>query len=646
MARMLKKDCQQLRSFHQGTNSHVYEWMGAHPAKRGKREGFLFRTWAPNAQGVAVVGDFNQWDGQANPMKRLDDGGVWECFIPGLQTFDLYKYSIITPAGDVRLKADPYGFHTETPPATGSKLYDLEGFQWKDDKWMEQRKGKNPAHCPMNIYEVHLGSWRRYSDNNYFDYKKLSVELVRYVKEMGYTHIELMPITEHPFDGSWGYQVTGYFAPTSRYGEPKDFMELVNSCHQAGIGVIMDWVPAHFPKDAHGLYEFDGELCYEYQDPQKQEHSQWGTRVFDYGRGEVVSFLMSSAMYWIEKYHIDGIRVDAVASMLYLDYGRENWQWSPNIHGGRENLEAVAFLRNLNTEILTAHPDVMMIAEESTSWPLVTKPASVGGLGFTFKWNMGWMNDMLHYMSLDPIYRAYNHDKLTFSMFYAFSENFVLPISHDEVVHGKHSLIEKMPGDYWQKFAGVRAFLGYMMAYPGKKLMFMGAELGHFIEWNYQQELDWLLLRYDSHRQLQHFFATINKFYKENPPLWQVEDNWDGFQWIDHHDHLQNIISFRRIDEKGEEVVIVCNFAPVLRKDYRVGVPYARTYKEVLNTDWEEFGGTGQGNPKAIRCEYTPMHGFESSISLTIPPLSTLYLKAQKPRARKKKADTTPETPQ
>ena len=629
--------------FHQGTNYKAYEYLGAHPCKIGTTEGFIFRVWAPNARQVSVVGDFNNWDGQANPMEQLEDKSIWECVIPDLQQFDIYKYCITAKDGRTLMKADPYAFHAQTSPETASKLYDIEGYAWDDAAWYESRKDHNPYRSPMNIYEMHLGSWRRYSDGNPYSYRKLADELADYLLEMGYNYVEFMPLMEYPYDGSWGYQVTGYYAPTSRYGTPHDFMYLIDRLHQAGIGVIMDWVPAHFPKDAHGLYEFDGQPLYEYQDVHKREHAHWGTRIFDFGRNEVVCFLMPNANFWIEKYHIDGLRVDAVASMLYLDYGREDWEWLPNINGGKENLEAVAFLRKLNTSVLTEHPQALMIAEESTAWPLVTKPASVGGLGFNFKWNMGWMNDMLAYTSLDPIFRSYNHDKLTFSLFYAFSENFILPISHDEVVHGKCSLINKMPGEYAVKFSGMRAFLAYMMSHPGKKLIFMGCEFAQFIEWNYKQQLDWMLLDYESHRQMKLFVKELNHFYLENPVFWQVEDSWDGFSWLAHDDHARNIIVFRRMDEAGNELVAVCNFAPVTRENYRVGVPDATSYDEILNTDDVRFGGSGVVNKGAIRVKKTPDHDMKQSITLTVPPLSVVFLKGRPRKAAKaKKAEGKP----
>ena len=598
MYKVNKKDEVPIYLFHQGTNFKAYEFMGSHSSKRKGVSGAVFRVWAPHAHSVSVVGDFNSWDRSCDPMEKISENGLWEGFVPEIKQYDMYKYSIETPSGDVVLKTDPYAYHMQTRPESASRFYELGKYPWKDQAWMEKRRLQNHVGEPINIYEVNLGSWRQYEDGKFFDYRKIADELVEYVKEMGYTHIELMPVTEYPFDASWGYQVTGYFAATSRYGTPKDFMYFVNKFHENNIGVIMDWVPAH-----------------------------WGTRIFDFGRPEVQSFLVSSAMFWVEKFHIDGLRVDAVASMLYLDYGRESWEWTPNVHGGNENLEAVEFLKKLNSAILSEHSDVLMIAEESSAWPLVTKPPYVGGLGFNFKWNMGWMNDILSYISLDPIYRSYNHDKLTFSMMYAFSENYILPLSHDEVVHGKCSLINKMPGEYSQKFAGMRTLFGYMMAHPGKKLLFMGQEFGQFIEWNFEKELDWQLLSYESHRKLQNFVKDLNRFYLDNSPLWEIDDSWDGFQWLVHDDNTQNVIIFRRTNDEGEDVIAICNFAPVERDDYRFGIPEEKNYEIAFSSDDIRYGGKGIPEKEIILSEKIAMHGKSNSIAVDIPPMSVMYLK-------------------
>ena len=626
--------------FHNGTNYKAYKFFGNHKINKDK---FAFRVWAPNATAVSVVGDFNSWDNDANKCKLVAPG-IWEAIVKGVNIYDCYKYAVTSPTGVVHLKADPYAVHQETRPGTGSKVYELHNYSWGDEAWQTKKENQNILAQPINIYEVHFGSWKRHDDGNFLTYREMAEQLVPYVKDMGYTHIEMLPIMEYPYDGSWGYQVTGYFAATSRYGLPEDLMYFVDECHKAGIGVILDWVPAHFPKDAFGLYEFDGTCCYEYSDMKKGEHKEWGTRVFDYAKNEVKSFLISSAEYWIDEFHFDGIRVDAVASMLYLDYCRKDGEWTPNKNGGRENLEAVEFFKQLNSTILSNHPGSMMIAEESTAWPMITMPPDKGGLGFNFKWNMGWMNDMLRYTSMDPLFRKGNHNCITFSFFYAFSENFILPISHDEVVHGKASLLNKMPGEYDMKFDGMRLFLAYMIAHPGKKLLFMGSEFGQFIEWNYKQGLDWLLLDYDKHRQLQGFTRELNNFYNEHSELWEIDYSWEGFQWISSEDNCNSVIAFRRINSKGEEIIAVFNWTPNNFSSYKIGVPEKGTYKVLLDTSLAKYGGDKSRKDNAYKTKAQPIHGYEQNIDLKLHGLSALFLqKVKAPAKSVKKAKTLDE---
>ena len=629
--------------FHEGTARSAYEYMGAHAATHDGTDGYMFRVWAPRAQSVSVVGDFNSWDASAHPMKKITQG-IWERFIPGGNVYDAYKFAVTGPNGGTHLKGDPYAFHAETRPGTASKLYKLEDFQWHDGPWREARSKHPVYNAPLNIYEVHLGSWRTHENGDVMNYRELAKELAPYVKEMGFNFIELLPITEYPYDPSWGYQCTGYFAPTSRYGTPEDFMFFVDYMHQQGVGIILDWVPAHFCKDEHGLYEFDGTPCYEYADMRKGEHASWGTRVFDYGRPEVKSFLLSSAAFWLKEYHLDGIRVDAVASMLYLDYNRRDGEWTPNIHGGKEHLEAIEFLQDLNKTAFTVNPDVLMIAEESTAWPLVTKPSDVigpngiGGLGFNLKWNMGWMNDMCHYLKMDPWFRQGNHKDITFSMFYAFSENYILPLSHDEVVHMKGSVLGKMPGNEWQKFAGVRGFYAYTMAHPGKKLSFMGVELGTEKEWAYDRQLNWELLESEPNRQLHQYIKDINQFYQKESTLWEVDFDWQGFQWLVPDDNSNNVVVFLRRDKAGNELLCAINFSPNTYEDYRFGCPPVKEYVEVFNSDDPKYGGTGAGNAAPCKVSWEPSHGQETSVAIRIPPFGAVFLKGQgKIRAKPKK---------
>ena len=639
------RDADQLNTylFHEGTAISAYEYMGAHATTHDGVSGYMFRVWAPRAKAVSVVGDFNFWDIEAHPMHKITDG-IWEVFIPGGQPYDAYKFAVTGADGKLRYKADPYAFHAETRPGTSSKLYTIDGYEWKDDAWRSYRKEHPVYQAPLNIYEVHLGSWRQRDNGDFIDYRDLAHQLAPYVKELGFNFIELLPITEYPLDDSWGYQCTGYFAPTSRYGTPQDFMYFVDYMHQAGIGIILDWVPAHFCKDEHGLYEFDGSCCYEYEDKRKSEHHSWGTRVFDYARPEVKSFLLSSAAFWFKEYHIDGIRVDAVASMLYLDYDRPDGQWAPNIHGGKENLEAIAFLQELNKTAFTVNPDALMVAEESTAWPLVTRPADVGGLGFNLKWNMGWMNDMCHYLKMDPWFRQGNHKDITFSMFYAFSENYILPLSHDEVVHMKGSVLGKMPGDMWQKFAGVRGFYAYTLAHPGKKLSFMGVELGTEKEWAFDKSLDWELLEQEPNRQLHQYIKDINRFYLEQSPLWEIDFDWEGFQWLVSDDNHNNVVVFLRRDKTGNELVCAINFSPNTYEDYRFGCPPVAEFVEVFNSDETAYGGTGVKNSTPCKVTWEPSHGKESSVSIKIPPLGAVFMVGQgklRPKPQRKKAAGT-----
>ena len=630
-------------AFYSGTNSEAYRYLGAHRTRRSGKDGYVFRAWAPNAAHVSVVGDFCGWNGYAYPMEKNADG-FWECFVPSLKRYDIYKFAVTAQSGETVLKADPYAFHAETRPGTASKLYDLGGYRWGDDEWRASRAKAPLDRSPLNIYEVHLGSWRRHENGDFYDYRTLARELADHVLDLGYNCVELMPVTEYPLDDSWGYQCTGYFAATSRYGTPRDFMYFVDHLHQKGISVILDWVPSHFCKDAHGLIDFDGTPCYEYADPNKREHEGWGTRVFDYGRGEVKSFLLSSAAFWLREFHVDGLRVDAVASMLYLDYGRENGRWTPNINGGHENLEAIDFLRALNEMAFSVDPNALMVAEESTAWPLVTRPAKDGGLGFNLKWNMGWMNDMCHYLKLDPWFRQFHHKDITFSLMYAFSENFVLPISHDEVVHMKGSLRGKMPGDDWQQLAGVRAFTAYLLAHPGKKLTFMGAELGQWHEWNFASQLDWYLLENKENQQTQRFFKDINRFYLSQSPLWDIDFSWEGFEWLVADDNEDNTVVFVRRDGAGEELLVAVNFSPNGYRDYRFGVPQRKTWREELSTDDTAFGGTGEWrNEKPVRTESIPSHGKPCSLCVTIPPLGAVFFAGEGEWQEEEKTNEPPE---
>ena len=621
-----------LEQFHTTGVSDAYRFLGCHAQNRDGVDGFVFRTWAPQAQSVRVTGDFNFWNEEDLPMQPVGCG-VWEAFSRFAQPGQRYKLCIKTKDGRTVYKTDPYGNRCGVLPDTASIIEAEDGFVWHDGLYRARRRKEKILNRPVNIYEVHAGSWKRHEDGSILSFRELAQQLVPYVRDMGYTHIELMPVMEYPYDPSWGYQITCYYAPTHRYGAPEDLKYFIDEAHKAGIGVILDWVPAHFPKDENGLYEFDGTCCYELSDPAMNEHPDWTTRIYDYGKPEVRSFLISNACYWISQFHADGIRVDAVASMLYLDYNRPNYK--PNRFGGHENLEAIDFLRQLNAAAFQTEPAVMMIAEESTAFPLITKPDYDGGLGFLFKWNMGWMNDMLQYMSLDPLYRKGDHNALTFSMTYAFSENFILPLSHDEVVHGKCSLIGKMPGNYDDKFNNLRVLYAYQMAHPGKKLNFMGSEFAQFIEWNFKQGLDWLLLDYEKHRKMQQFVKTLNRFYLENRELWEVDTGWDGYEWIEPDDRDRSVIAFRRKDRKGRELVVVCNFCPVLRENYRLGLPKQGWYVPVLNTDDEAFGGYGFA-PETVRTEKKPSHGQMQSGLFRVPPMSVCFYRYHRARPQTK----------
>ncbi len=612
----------------EGNHFKAYDKLGANQMKLGSVEGTCFAVWAPHARRVSVIGDFNHWDGSIHCMRVLGESGIWEIFIPGVSAGDRYKFEIKAYDNMLVHKADPYGLRMEEPPETASVVWQLEGHEWKDHGWMEARPGKDWRKEPMAIYEVHIGSWLRDDEGNFLSYVEIAKRLVEYCRSMGYTHVELLPVSEHPFYGSWGYQVSGYFSPSARYGTPQDFMHFVDILHQANIGVLLDWVPAHFPKDAHGLGRFDGTALYEHLDPRKGEHRDWGTLIYNYGRREVVTFLLSNLLYWCEHFHIDGFRMDAVASMLYLDYSRDSGDWVPNEYGGRENLEAIAFLKKANDTVHEQYPGVLMIAEESTAWPMVSRPTHLGGLGFDLKWNMGWMNDMLTFMQLDPIARKYHMQKLTFGLLYAYSENFILVLSHDEVVHGKRSLLNKMPGDTWQKFANLRLFYAYFMAHPGKKLLFMGGDFGQWIEWNHDQGLDWHLLEYPAHAGLHRFMQDLLALYRDNPSMYQIDFESEGFEWIDFSDAANTVVSFiRKTDSPRDSLVFIFNFTPVVRRDYRVGLPHEGRWQEIMNSDSEYYGGSNAGNPGERAAENHWWQNQPYSLNLILPPLGAVVLK-------------------
>ncbi|MDP8267027.1 MAG: 1,4-alpha-glucan branching protein GlgB [Candidatus Aceula meridiana] len=624
---------QDIYLFREGSHSRLYEKLGSHIIEHDGVKGVHFSVWAPNAKKVSIMADFNGWNDKSHPLAvRWDGSGIWEGFVPGVESGSLYKYCIISNNRNHRSeKRDPFAFYSEIPPCTASIVWDID-YSWKDKGWMDNRHKNNSLSAPISVYEVHLGSWRKKQGDNgrFLNYKEAAEQLAQYLHDMNYTHVEFMPLTEHPFFGSWGYQTIGYFAPTSRYGTPQDLMYLMDYLHQKGFGIIMDWVPSHFPSDGHGLAYFDGSHLFEHADPRKGFHPDWKSFIFNYGRNEVRSFLMSSAMFWFDKYHIDGIRVDAVASMLYLDYSRKEGEWIPNQYGGRENIEAVEFMKKLNLEVYKNYPDVQMIAEESTAWPMVSKPIFMGGLGFGMKWNMGWMHDALDYFSKDPVYRKYHHNQLTFSLCYAFTENFMMSISHDEVVHGKGSLIDKMPGDDWQKFANLRVLYGYMYGHPGKKLLFMGQEFGQRSEWNHEKGLEWYVLEHECHVQLQRWVKELNYFYKTEPALYENDFDSQGFEWVDCSDSERGVMSFIRKDSPNKNsVLVVCNFTPAPHNNYKIGVPSSGFWKEILNSDAKEYGGSGQGNLGGLESSPLPSQGKYYSLSLTIPPLAVLFFKQE-----------------
>jgi len=615
--------------FNEGTHARVYEKLGAHVATVDGTPGVGFAVWAPNADAVSIIGDFNQWDPRATPLRPRQSSGIWEGFVPNLAQGTIYKFSIKPRFSSQRLeKADPFGFAAELRPRTASIVWDLSRYTWQDDAWVAGRSQAQSLDAPISVYEVHLGSWKRSPDNGFIGYQDLGRQLAEYCQMMGYTHVELLPVSEHPLDASWGYQTVGYYAPTSRFGTPDDFRVFVDVLHQAGVGVLLDWVPAHFPRDGHGLATFDGTALFEHADPRQGEHPDWGTKIFNYGRNEVRSFLISNAVYWVEQFHIDGLRVDAVASMLYLDYSREAGQWVPNQYGGRENLDAISFLQRMNEVVHTECPGVLTIAEESTAWPQVTRPPYMGGLGFSLKWNMGWMHDTLSYIAQDPVHRRWHHNELTFSLLYAFHENFVLPLSHDEVVHGKGSMLNKVPGDVWQKFASLRLLYAYMWGHPGKKLLFQGLDFGQGDEWTEAHSIDWHLLQFPFQSGLQRCVADIQRVYRANPALYEVDFDWKGFEWLESHDNENSVFAFLRRGRNPQDMlVVVSNFTPVLREDYRIGVPTGGPWHEVLNTDSSLYGGGNMGNGGQVWASDEPWSGQPHSLSLTLPPLGALYLR-------------------